>query len=143
MAADGVLVPGPSEWLGTVGAADCWGAGLGVAGLIPIQEQRSRPGGDRRAAGQRPCAGWPASCPRTPRSQGDLEAEDLGVLPLPTIWPLAAALGFTMLFTGLIYGLWLVILGLGLLAYADLGLAGPRSTKRNRYGRLEAETTAA
>src|SRR5206468_4229736 len=84
--------------------------GPGFAGLILIQEQRHRGGtGEPRAAALRRLAGTPPPDPPGPK---DLEADDLGVLPLPTIWPLAAALGFTILFTGLIYGLWLVILGL-------------------------------
>jgi hypothetical protein len=77
--------------------------------------------------------------PQDPPGPKDLAAGDLGVLPLPTIWPLAAALGFTVLFTGLIYGLWLVILGLGLLAYATWGWLAAVN-RENRYGRLEADT---
>ena len=77
--------------------------------------------------------------PQDPPGPEDLEAEDLGVLPLPTIWPLAAALGFTILFTGLIYGLWLVILGLGLAGYAAWGWLAV-ATREHRYGRLEADT---
>src|SRR4029453_13346057 len=75
--------------------------------------------------------------PQDPPGPSALEAEDLGVLPLPTIWPLAAALGFTILFTGLIYGLWLVILGLGLIGYGAWGWLAT-GNRENRYGRLEA-----
>ena len=97
------------EWLGTV-ALLLLGAGPGFAGLILVQEQRQRGGtGESRAVALRRLAGVP---PADPPGPSDLEAEDLGVLPLPTIWPLTASLGVAMLFTGLIYGLWLVILGL-------------------------------
>jgi Cytochrome c oxidase subunit IV len=63
------------------------------------------------------------------------------VLPLPTIWPLAASLGVAMLFTGLIYGLWLVILGLGLIVYAAWGWLAAVN-RENRYGRIQADTKA-
>jgi hypothetical protein len=124
------------EWLGSI-ALLLLGAGPGFAGLILILEQRARGGtGESRAVAMRRLAGIP---PEDPPGPSDLEAEDLGVLPLPTIWPLAAALGFTVLFTGLIYGLWLVILGLGLLGYATWGWLAAVN-RENRYGRLEAAT---
>jgi len=124
------------EWLGTVCLLTL-GAGPGFAGLILIQEQRHRGGrGESRAAALRRLAGVPPPDPPGPK---DLEDDDLGVLPLPTIWPLAAALGFTILFTGLIYGLWLVILGLGLLGYAAWGWLAAVN-RENRYGRLQATT---
>src|SRR4029453_11917951 len=77
--------------------------------------------------------------PQDPPGPSALEADDLGALPLPPIWPLAAALGFTILFTGLIYGLWLVILGIGLLGYAAWGWLGA-GNRETRYGRLQADT---
>ena len=124
------------EWLGTV-CLLVLGAGPGFAGLILIQEQRHRGGtGESRAVALRRLAGIPPPDPPGPK---DLEADDLGVLPLPTIWPLAAALGFTVLFTGLIYGLWLVILGLGLAGYAAWGWLAAVN-RENRYGRVEATT---
>ena len=126
------------EWLGTV-ALLLLGAGPGFAGLILVMEQRQRGGtGESRADGLRRLAGIP---PQDPPGPKDLAAEDLGVLPLPTIWPLAAALGFTILFTGLIYGLWLVILGLGLLLYAAWGWLAAVN-RENRYGRVQAGTEA-
>jgi hypothetical protein len=126
------------EWLGTV-ALLLLGAGPGFAGLILVLEQRQRGGtGESRVDGMRRLAGIP---PQDPPGPKDLAAEDLGVLPLPTIWPLAAALGFTILFTGLIYGLWLVILGLGLLLYAAWGWLAAVN-RENRYGRVQADTEA-
>ena len=126
------------EWLGTVCLLTL-GAGPGVAGLILIQEQRARGGAaEPRAEALRRLAGIP---PQDPPGPKDLAAEDLGVLPLPTIWPLAASLGVAVLFTGLIYGLWLVILGLGLLVYASWGWLAAVN-RENRYGRLEADTEA-
>ena len=126
------------EPLGTV-ALLLLGAGPGFAGLVLLQEQRARGGtGEPRADAMRRLAGIP---PQDPPGPKDLAAEDLGVLPLPTIWPLAAALGFTVLFTGLIYGLWLVILGIGLLGYAAWGWLAAVN-RENRYGRIEADTQA-
>jgi hypothetical protein len=124
------------EPLGTV-ALLLLGAGPGFAGLVLLQEQRARGGtGESRADAMRRLAGIP---PRDPPGPKDLEAEDLGVLPLPTIWPLAASLGVAMLLTGLIYGLWLVILGLGLIAYAAWGWLAVVN-RENRYGRIQATT---
>jgi hypothetical protein len=124
------------EPLGTV-ALLLLGAGPGFAGLVLLQEQRARGGtGESRGLALRRLAGIP---PQDPPGPKDLEADDLGVLPLPTIWPLAGALGLTMMLTGLIYGLWLVILGLGLLAYAAWGWLAVVN-RENRYGRLQADT---
>jgi len=124
------------EWLGTV-ALLLLGAGPGFAGLILVLEQRQRGGmAESRADALRRFAGFP---PRDPPGPDDLEAEDLGVLPLPTIWPFAASLGVALLHTGLIYGLWLVVLGVGVTAYAAWGWLGAVN-RENRYGRVQADT---
>jgi hypothetical protein len=126
------------EALGTI-ALLLLGAGPGFVGLILLLEQRARGGtGESRADSMRRLAGLPPQDPPGPR---DLAAEDLGVLPLPTVWPLAASLGVAILLTGLIYGLWLVILGLGLLVYAAWGWLAAVN-RENRFGRLEADTEA-
>ena len=124
------------EALGTI-ALLLLGAGPGFVGLILLLEQRARGGtGESRADSMRRLAGLPPQDPPGPR---DLAAEDLGVLPLPTVWPLAASLGVAILLTGLIYGLWLVILGLGLIGYGAWGWLATVN-RENRYGRLEADT---
>jgi hypothetical protein len=124
------------EWLGTV-ALLLLGAGPGFAGLILVQEQRQRGGmAQSRADALRRFAGFP---PRDPPGPSDLRAEDLGVLPLPTIWPFAAGLGVAILLTGLIYGLWLVVLGAGVTAYAAWGWLAAVN-REHRYGRVEADT---
>jgi hypothetical protein len=126
------------EALGTISLL-LLGAGPGFAGLILVLEQRQRGGtGESRADALRRLTGIP---PQDPPGPKDLAAEDLGVLPLPTIWPLAASLGVAMLFTGLIYGLWLVILGIGLLVYAAWGWLAAVN-RENRYGRVQAGTEA-
>jgi hypothetical protein len=127
------------EWLGTV-ALLLLGAGPGFVGLILIHEHRQRGGvAESRAATLRRLAGFP---PRDPEAPADLEAEDLGVLPLPTIWPFAAGLGVAVLLTGLIYGLWLVILGVGICGYATWGWLAAVN-RENRYGRILAEQAPA
>jgi len=126
------------EALGTI-ALLLLGAGPGFVGLVLLLEQRARGGtGESRADSMRRLAGLPPQDPPGPR---DLAAEDLGVLPLPTVWPLAASLGVAILLTGLIYGLWLVILGRGLLVYSAWGWLAAVN-RENRYGRLEADTEA-
>jgi hypothetical protein len=123
------------EWLGTV-ALLLLGVGPGFVGLILVQEQRQRGGAaESRATTLRRFAGFP---PRDPPGPNDLEAEDLGVLPLPTIWPFAAGLGVAVLLTGLIYGLWLMVLGGGVVAYAIWGWLAAVN-RENRYGRIQAE----
>jgi hypothetical protein len=123
------------EWLGTV-ALLLLGAGPGFAGLILIQEQRQRGGtSESRAEAMRRLAGIP---PQDPPGPKDLEAEDLGVLPLPTIWPFATSLGLAIMLTGLIYGLWLIVLGGGIVAYGTWGWLAAIN-RENRYGRIQAE----
>ena len=123
------------EPLGTV-ALLLLGAGPGFAGLVLIQEHR-RQGGPPESRGDtlRRLAGMP---PRDPPGPADKHDEDLGVLPLPTIWPFAASLGVAILLTGLIYGLWLVVLGAGVTAYATWGWLAAIN-RENRYGRIQAE----
>jgi hypothetical protein len=124
------------EWLGTV-ALLLLGAGPGFAGLILVVEQRQRGGvAQSRADALRRFAGFP---PGDPPGPSDLEDRDLGVLPLPTIWPFAASLGVAILLTGLIYGLWLVVLGGGITAYAAWGWLAAVN-RENRYGRVQAAT---
>jgi Cytochrome c oxidase subunit IV len=123
------------EALGTVTLL-LLGVGPGFAGLVLVQEHRQQGGpAESRADALRRLAGVP---PRDPPGPRDLEDDDLGVLPLPTIWPLAASLGVALLLTGLIYGLWLAVLGVGVTAYAAWGWLASVN-RENRYGPLKAE----
>jgi Cytochrome c oxidase subunit IV len=123
------------EWLGTVTLL-LLGVGPGFAGLILIQERRHQGGmAESRTATLLRFAGIP---PADPPGPGNLAAGDLGVLPLPTIWPFAAGLGVAVLLTGFIYGLWLVVLGAGICAYATWGWLATVN-RENRYGRVMAE----
>jgi Cytochrome c oxidase subunit IV len=123
------------EWLGTI-ALLLLGAGPGFAGLILVQERRRQGGpAESRADTLRRFAGIPSGDPPGPADKRD---EDLGVLPLPTIWPFAASLGVAILLTGLIYGLWLIVLGAGVAAYGTWGWLAAIN-RENRYGRIQAE----
>jgi Cytochrome c oxidase subunit IV len=123
------------EPLGTV-ALLLLGAGPGFAGLILVQEGR-RQGGAAESRGDtlRRLAGIP---PPDPPGPSDKRADDLGVLPLPTIWPFASSLGLAIMLTGLIYGLWLIVLGGGIAAYGTWGWLAAIN-RENRYGRIQAE----
>jgi hypothetical protein len=123
------------EPLGTV-ALLLLGAGPGFAGLILVQERR-RQGGPResRADVLRRFAGIPPGDPPGPADKRD---DDLGVLPLPTIWPFATSLGLAIMLTGLIYGLWLIVLGGGIAAYGTWGWLAAIN-RENRYGRIQVE----
>ena len=123
------------EPLGTV-ALLLLGAGPGFAGLILVQGRR-RQGGAAESRGDtlRRFAGIPPLDPPGPKDKGD---DDLGVLPLPTIWPFATSLGLAILLTGLIYGLWLIVLGGGIAAYGTWGWLAAIN-RENRYGRIQAE----
>jgi hypothetical protein len=123
------------EPLGTV-ALLLLGAGPGFAGLILVQERRRQGGPDEsRADVLRRFAGIPPGDPPGPADKGD---DDLGVLPLPTIWPFATSLGLAIMLTGLIYGLWLIVLGGGVAAYGTWGWLAAIN-RENRYGRIQAE----
>jgi hypothetical protein len=123
------------EPLGTV-ALLLLGAGPGFAGLILVQEHRRRGGPvQSRADVLRRFAGIPPGDPPGPADKRD---DDLGVLPQPTIWPFAASLGVAILLTGLIYGLWLIVLGAGVAAYGVWGWLAAIN-RENRYGRIQAE----
>jgi hypothetical protein len=126
------------EPLGTV-ALLLLGAGPGFAGLILVLEHRQRGGAsESRADALRRFAGIPR---RDPPGPHDLAADDLGVLPLPSIWPLACSLGVAIMLTGLIFGLWLVVLGLGVTAYSAWGWLAA-ANRENRYGRIESASDA-
>jgi hypothetical protein len=112
------------------------GAGPGLAALVLLQEHRRQ--GDRtqsRGEMLRRLAGIP---PPAPPGPADKREDDLGVLPLPSIWPFATSLGLAIMLTGLIYGLWLIVLGLGVAAYGVWGWLAAIN-RENRLGRIQAE----
>jgi hypothetical protein len=123
------------EPLGTV-ALLLLGAGPGFAGLVLVQAHR-RQGGAAESRGDtlRRLAGIPPPDPPGPKDKRD---DDLGVLPLPTIWPFATSLGLAIMLSGLIYGLWLLVLGGGIAAYGTWGWLAAIN-RENRYGRIQAE----
>jgi hypothetical protein len=123
------------EWFGVLGLL-VLGAGPGFAAVWLILQERREPGPkeDFRVALRR-FAGVP---PRDPDSPGDYAADRLAILPLPTVWPPVLALGVAIFVTGLIYGLWLLLLGGALIGAGLWGWIAAVS-RETRYGRLEAD----
>lgn len=119
------------EWLGTV-ALILLGVGPGFAGLF-IMRHRGEVGRGSRSETLRRFAGWPESDPPGPKS---LEGQDLAVLPLPSLWPFLGSLGLTVALSGLIFGLWLLILGLAVALYSGWGWVAA-IMRETRYGRLQ------
>jgi len=112
------------------------GLGPGFAGVYLLRQtnkQGLQP--ESRSDRIRRLAGLP---PTDPPGPSDLEDHDLGVLPLPSIWPFALSLGMSILLTGLIFGLWLVILGGAIEAYSTWGWLAA-SMREQRYGRILAD----
>jgi Cytochrome c oxidase subunit IV len=120
------------EALGTV-ALLVLGGGPGFAALFLLRH-RKQPGTEQqtRAEMLRRFAGVPSGDPPGPKQ---LEDEDLAVLPAASIWPAAASLGVAVAGSGLIFGLWLVILGLGVALYAGWGWIAA-IVRETRYGHI-------
>jgi Cytochrome c oxidase subunit IV len=121
------------EWFGVV-ALLLLGGGPGFAAVWLLLRQRHDPG-PREGFGDamRRLAGVPR---RDPAGPSDYAADHLAVLPLPSIWPLLLGGGVAILTTGLIYGLWLLLLGVVLVAASVWGWVAAVN-RENRYGRLE------
>jgi len=133
------LVAGAVYWflsyeaLGTV-ALLLLGVGPGFAGLFIMWHRRAGGEGDGSLPELlRRFAGDPPSDPPGPKS---LEGQDIAVLPLPSIWPFAASFGLTVAASGLIFGLWLVILGLGVALYSGWGWIAA-IIRETRYGHIQ------
>jgi hypothetical protein len=103
------------EWLGSV-ALLTLGLGPGFAGLLMARMQA-----DRQVEGfgdfVRRFAGAPKE--RRETRDHDLANEEVMVIPSPTIWPFVMSLGFAIALTGLIFGLWLALMG-GILVVAGI-----------------------
>jgi hypothetical protein len=63
---------------------------------------------------------------RRPQDRGDAEVADgtgpLEFFPAKSPWPVVTALGFAVLSTGVVFGLWLFLIGAGVLARGVLGM---------------------
>jgi hypothetical protein len=133
------LVAGAVYWflsyeaLGTA-ALLLLGAGTGFAGVYLVIRHRRESGAEPESLKEmlRRFAGSPPPDRPGPTS---LEDEDLAVLPLPSIWPFAASLGLAIALSGLIFGLWLVLLGLGVALYSGWGWIAAIS-RETRYGHI-------
>jgi hypothetical protein len=121
------------EWFGIV-ALLLLGGGPGFAAVWLILQQRREPGPEEGFGDtMRRLAGVPR---RDPDGPSDYAADHLAVLPLPSIWPLLLAVGVAMLTSGLIYGLWLLLVGATLVGASLWGWTAAVN-RENRYGRLE------
>jgi hypothetical protein len=98
------------EALGTV-ALLTLGLGPGMAGLVMAAMNKGRSAGGRGEQLRRFLG-----LPREPRGEA-IPPEDVVVIPGPTIWPFVLSLGFAIALTGLIFGLWLGLIG-GILVVA-------------------------
>jgi hypothetical protein len=63
---------------------------------------------------------------RRPQDRTDAEVADgagpVEFFPPESTWPLITAVGFAVVCTGVVYGLWLFLIGLGVLARGVLGM---------------------
>jgi hypothetical protein len=64
---------------------------------------------------------------RRPQDRRDAEVVDgagpLEFFPAESVWPVITALGFAVACLGVVYGLWLFLIGVGVLARGVLGMA--------------------
>jgi Cytochrome c oxidase subunit IV len=96
------------EYLGTCGLL-ALSLGPGYAGLLIYHESRRRaPETESIIHAFRRFAGLPEP---DPKRDEDLAADDLAVIPRPSIWPFMCSVGLAVVLTGLIFGGWLVLLG--------------------------------
>ncbi len=133
------LVAGAIYWFlsyeafGTV-ALVLLGAGPGFAGLYALRHRRQDDASaESRSEMVRRFAGLPKADPPGPKALGD---EDLAVLPMASIWPFGASLGLAVALSGLIFGLWLGILGLGVALYSGWGWVAA-IMRETRYGHVQ------
>jgi hypothetical protein len=105
------------EPAGTV-ALLAFGLGPGVAGLYLYLHQRPTAPKESWLARAQRFAGVAKDRAHGP---AELESDDLGVVPSPSIWPFLLSLGLTVAVTGLAFGLWLLVLGSALLAVSVVG----------------------
>jgi len=102
------------EWLGTV-ALLTLGLGPGFAGLVMVAMHRDRTQGIGSLL--RRLAGAPEA--RAVAAEEPVATDEVVVIPAPTIWPFVISLGFAIALTGLVFGLWLVLMG-GILVVAGM-----------------------
>jgi cytochrome c oxidase subunit IV len=106
------------EYLGTWGLI-ALSLGPGYAGLLIYYESRRRaPETESLVHAFRRFAGLPEP---DPKRDEELAADDLAVIPRPSIWPFMCSVGLAVLLTGLIFGSWLVLLGGAVVAWGLWG----------------------
>ena len=105
------------EYLGTLGLVALT-LGPGYAGLLLFFEERRR---GEQASPREAFLRFAGLPPPDPVTDEPLEADDLAVIPSPSIWPFLLSVGTAVLMTGLIFGAWLVVLALVVLAWGLWG----------------------
>jgi Cytochrome c oxidase subunit IV len=119
------------EPVGTV-ALLVFGLGPGVAGLYLYLHQRANVPRESWLGRLRRFAGVAKDRPEGP---ADLQSDDLGVVPAPSIWPFLLSLGVTIAVTGLAFGLWLLLIGSAMLAVSVGGWLAA-TNQETRHGHL-------
>src|SRR6266511_1476688 len=133
------LVAGAIYWflsyeaLGTV-ALLLLGVGPGFDGLFIMWQRRAN--GDVDISLPELLRRFAGAPPRDPPGPKSLNDQDLALLPQASIWPFAASFGLAVVGSGLIFGLWLVILGLGIALYSGGGWIAA-IVRENRYGHIQ------
>jgi hypothetical protein len=106
------------EYLGTWGLI-ALSLGPGYAGLLIYHESRRRmPETESLIHAFRRFAGLPEP---DPKRDEELAADDLAVIPRPSMWPFMCSVGLAVMLTGLIFGGWLVLLGGAVVAWGLWG----------------------
>jgi Cytochrome c oxidase subunit IV len=129
------------EFLGTWGFI-ALSLGPGFAGLLIYFEARKLDPNEARKLNPR-AARFDAflrfaGLPRPDKvTEERLEADDLAVIPNPSIWPFMLSIGAAVMATGLIFGTWLVVLGAVVVVWGIWGwvTAANRETEAARRTR--------
>jgi Cytochrome c oxidase subunit IV len=119
------------EPAGTV-ALLVFGLGPGAAGLVLYHHQRATAPSESWTDQLRRFAGLAKDPAQGP---AELQSDDLGVVPGPSIWPFLLSLGLTVAVTGLAFGLWLLLLGSAMLVQSVAGWLATIN-QETRHGRL-------
>jgi hypothetical protein len=107
------------EWAGTVMLAFLFGAALSIVLILAVVVSATRSAGQIGAGWLRRTIGFDEG-DDGPGSGAPLELENEG-FPEASIWPLGVALGALLAGLGAIFGLWLLVPGLGIGLAAGAG----------------------
>ena len=109
------------EWAGTVMLAFLFGAALSIVLILAVVVPVTRSAGQSGAGWLRRSIGFDeGSGSEGPEGRAPLELAEEG-FPAASIWPLGVALGALLTGLGAIFGLWLLVPGLGIGLAAGAG----------------------